>query len=281
MPEKDYLKQFRYNLSTNQMETSPHRTAAERPPDGMPGGAISVSANYDKNGIVWANVPNANGQWFGPVGGHMVAFNAESLTIIYRDDEQVAFAKFNPPIAAAQHVIRPTFANKVIVYGLLPQRGRVIAGIREIQLIQPPGPLPDPAPIACYSAVDKLASYGGYATYEPVGEERKLDDAQGGTAREFAYSETLAGTCGAPQSVKVVAQQAAIYWSPKTCAHLVRGPVLSLWQQAGANKGELGYPITDELPLTEGGVHQFFERGEIVWTPVAGASIKGKQPPPR
>ena len=120
MPEKDYLKQFRYDLGTHQMETSPFRTSTERPADGMPGGAISISASGGSNGVVWAIVPNANGQSFGPVGGHLVAFNADDLSIVYRDDDPVAFAKFNPPIAAFGKVIRATFANRVIVYGLLP-----------------------------------------------------------------------------------------------------------------------------------------------------------------
>ena len=120
MPEKDFLKQFRYDLTTHQLDMAPRRTATERPPDGMPGGAISLSASLRKDGVVWANVPNDNGQWYGPVGGHFVAFEANELKVIYRDDDPVAFAKFNPPIAALGRVVRPTFANKVIVYGLLP-----------------------------------------------------------------------------------------------------------------------------------------------------------------
>jgi hypothetical protein len=120
MPEKDFLKQYRYDLSALTMETTPHHTATERPPDGMPGAAISVSASLKTGGVVWTIVPNGDGQWRGPVGGHLVAFDANDLHILFRDDDQVSYAKFNPPIAIAGRVIRPTFANQVIVYGLLP-----------------------------------------------------------------------------------------------------------------------------------------------------------------
>jgi hypothetical protein len=118
MPEKDYLKQFRYDRVSHQMDTTPRRTAKERAHDGMPGGAISLSASGRKDGIVWANIPDGNGQFYGPVNSHFVAFEANELRELFRDDDPVAFAKFNPPVAAAGHVIRPTFANIVIVYGL-------------------------------------------------------------------------------------------------------------------------------------------------------------------
>jgi hypothetical protein len=120
MPEKDYLKQFRYDLSTHHMDETPRHVADDIPADGMPGGAISLSASGRQDGVVWANVPEGNGQFYGPVQGHFTAFDANSLREIFRDIDTVAFAKFNPPVAAAGHVIRPTFANLVIVYGLVP-----------------------------------------------------------------------------------------------------------------------------------------------------------------
>src|SRR5262249_6813515 len=85
MPEKDYLKQFRYNLNTHQIETNPSNTSyPTRACDGMPGGAISLSANGKKDGIIWAIVPQGDGQ-FSPVDGLMYAFKADDLTMIYED----------------------------------------------------------------------------------------------------------------------------------------------------------------------------------------------------
>jgi hypothetical protein len=117
MPEKDFLKQFRYDLSTHRMDETPRRTATVRPHDGMPGGAISLSASGRTGGIVWASVPQANGQFRGPVNGYFMAFEANDLGLLFADEEWMTFAKFNPPIAAAGHVIRPTFSDLVIVYG--------------------------------------------------------------------------------------------------------------------------------------------------------------------
>ena len=42
-------------------------------------------------------------------------------------------------------------------------------------------------------------------------------------------------------------QDGAIYWSPSTGAHAVRGAIRSLWQDRGAERGELGYPTTDQI----------------------------------
>jgi uncharacterized protein with LGFP repeats len=75
--------------------------------------------------------------------------------------------------------------------------------------------------------------------------------------------------------ILVVSLEAAIYWSPKTCAHLIRGPLLSVWEQQGANRGELGYPTTDELPMAQAvGIHQYFENGEMAWTPLGGVVVR-------
>jgi hypothetical protein len=117
MPEKDYLRAFRYNRSTLQVDTSPVATSAVRSPDGMPGSHISLSANRGSNGIVWALVPKYNGQWDN-VPGSLVAFDALTLHELWRDDDNIGFSKFTSPTIAGGKVFRPTFANKLIVYGL-------------------------------------------------------------------------------------------------------------------------------------------------------------------
>ena len=37
-----------------------------------------------------------------------------------------------------------------------------------------------------------------------------------------------------------------IYWSPATGAHAVRGAIRAMWQDRGAERGDLGYPTTDD-----------------------------------
>jgi uncharacterized protein with LGFP repeats len=51
------------------------------------------------------------------VPGALVAFDAANLHELWRDDDDIGFAKFTPPTIAGGKVFRPTFANKLIVYG--------------------------------------------------------------------------------------------------------------------------------------------------------------------
>ena len=276
MPEKDYLKLYRYNLTTQVLETTPSRVGPERSPDGMPGGALWLSASFNTNGIVWANVPNADGQW-ATVPGHLVAYNAETLAQLYRDDDPVAFAKFNPPVAAAGHVIRPTFTDKVIVYGLLPAFGKIEIP-RKVQEIIPRIPMPDPAPLLCYSIAEKLEAYGGTNALQVRSDEAPVGDERGGRVRRFAIQETLEGGCAkGGETLKQVEVPVAVYWTAKTCAHPVREPILSAWQQYGGEKGKLGYPITDELWRASGAREQVFEHGTFTWTAEKGVSLQEQQ----
>jgi hypothetical protein len=59
MPEKEYLKIFK-TLNNRHVDEHPVMTTLEygiRSPDGMPGAALSLSANGDHDGIVWASLP--------------------------------------------------------------------------------------------------------------------------------------------------------------------------------------------------------------------------------
>ncbi|HYV44892.1 MAG TPA: hypothetical protein VFA20_08525 [Myxococcaceae bacterium] len=271
MPEKEHLKLYRYNLTTQQMETTPFKTTTERNPDGMPGAALSLSASLNTNGIVWANIPNGDGQWVS-VPGHLVAYDAESLNELYRDDDPVAFAKFNPPVAAAGHVIRATFADRVIVYGLLPA-GAGAKQLRPVQVRKPPFPLPDPGPLACYSIPEKLEAYGAEGAWKVRAEEAPAAD-QVGKVRSFVIQEVLEGGCGKAESVKTVDVPISIYWSPETCAHPIRDPILGYWTQLGGEKGRLGYPVTDEIWRPDGTREQMFERGSLVWSAEKGVSVR-------
>src|SRR3954447_300376 len=66
--------------------------------------------------------------------------------------------------------------------------------------------------------------------------------------------------------------ESSIYWTPETGAHAVYGDIRAAWAKNGWERGDLGYPTSDEF--VEGGERRMnFERGCIVWSPNGGARI--------
>ncbi|WOP17228.1 polysaccharide deacetylase family protein [Raineyella sp. LH-20] len=62
-------------------------------------------------------------------------------------------------------------------------------------------------------------------------------------------------------------QYATIYWSSTTGAHWVRGGIMTKWVALGAENGELGYPLSDEIcGLARGGCRAEFENGTLFWS---------------
>ena len=57
-----------------------------------------------------------------------------------------------------------------------------------------------------------------------------------------------------------------IYWSPKTGARAINGPIAGIWLQDGADKSRLGYPVTEQYATPNGGQAQTFQNGVIVYT---------------
>lgn len=57
----------------------------------------------------------------------------------------------------------------------------------------------------------------------------------------------------------------------------IQGAIYDKWQSMGAQKSELGYPISDELTTPDGvGRYNVFQGGMIYWTPTAGAhAVRG------
>ena len=116
MPEKDYIRAYAYDAATGVLNTTPAAVSTVRAPDGMPGGALSLSANGNSNGIIWASIPKYDGQWQN-VPAALVAFDAMTLQELWRDDDDIGFAKFTPPTIGGGKVFRPTFADQLMVYG--------------------------------------------------------------------------------------------------------------------------------------------------------------------
>jgi LGFP repeat/PAN domain len=254
MPEKDYLRAFRYRYYIPVPGSSsvvipvgtshvPFATSDVRSPDGMPGSFLSLSANKNANGIIWASVPKYDGQWHN-VPGRLIAFDAVTLKELWREDDNIAFAKFTPPTVAGGKVFRPTFADKLIVYGLKS----------------------GPSAIPCYTIAQKYQNFTG----------------ADGVLRKPTGPESVAGS-GRYRRF----QGGSISWTPSTCAHEVHGIMINpphevvdantgingLWTaKLGAESGFLGYPLTDETTTPDGiGRYNHFQGGSIYWTPLTGA----------
>src|SRR5262249_23689150 len=60
-------------------------------------------------------------------------------------------------------------------------------------------------------------------------------------------------------------QNGAIYYTPQTGAHYLRGAIAERWRNLGAERSELGYPTTDETIWPDGRRVVSFEHGAIFW----------------
>jgi len=67
-------------------------------------------------------------------------------------------------------------------------------------------------------------------------------------------------------------QHGAIYWSPATGAHEVRGAIRDEWGRLQWENGPLGFPTSDELAIPrEPGAYQSFQGGTMYWSHPSGA----------
>jgi glucose/arabinose dehydrogenase len=69
------------------------------------------------------------------------------------------------------------------------------------------------------------------------------------------------------------AKDASIFWKPSTGARAIGGQVRTAWRKVGAERGVLGYPITDHRRTRDGrGRFAHFEnRGSVYWSRSTGA----------
>ncbi|MBG6217957.1 uncharacterized protein YkwD [Arthrobacter sp. CAN_A6] len=73
--------------------------------------------------------------------------------------------------------------------------------------------------------------------------------------------------------VKQDYQGGTIVWSPATGAQISVGAIRNAWARAGSENGHLGYPITDEIGIRNGGAYQVYQNGAIFWSPATGSQI--------
>lgn len=94
-------------------------------PGGMPGGMLSLSANGNKDGILWASIPIGDGNTT-VTQGRLIAYDAENIvngTIRKLWDSadwgiQYVYNKFNIPLVANGVLYVPNYSGGVDVYGL-------------------------------------------------------------------------------------------------------------------------------------------------------------------
>jgi hypothetical protein len=145
MPEKDYVRVFRVRptgtidpcpVKTTMGQADPNSGSDLRSPKGMPGGFLSISANGNRDAIVWASVPciikiedqrtscDEATNTSGGTNGRLIALNALTLKKLWEDQDTpeprtlVPFAKFVPPTIAGGKVFRAAYQNAIYVYGL-------------------------------------------------------------------------------------------------------------------------------------------------------------------
>lgn len=119
--ENSHLKAFTFSQGRFQDPNNP-KIGAFRPPNGMPGGMLAVSANGNKagSGIVWAAVPlNGDANQQRGVTGILLALDAQDVSRTLWTSEQFSqrdrlglFAKFSPPVIAAGKVFVATYGDQ-------------------------------------------------------------------------------------------------------------------------------------------------------------------------
>lgn len=67
-------------------------------------------------------------------------------------------------------------------------------------------------------------------------------------------------------------ENGSVYWSPGTGPHVTQGLIKQRWAELGWERGELGYPKSDEY-VRDGTVFQDFEGGWLAWS---GGDVYGE-----
>jgi len=126
----DHVKSFKFNGST--FGTSPFQTSSASS-GGEPGGFLSVSANGNANGIVWAAMGTSDSD-HGTVPGIVRAYNADNIggTELWDSNQNSSrdnvgtFAKDSNPTIANGKVYVGSYSGKVTAYGLLNGGGNLV-----------------------------------------------------------------------------------------------------------------------------------------------------------
>jgi outer membrane protein assembly factor BamB len=99
-PEEDDLRAFKYDPKT---KLNPSPIKGMKSVEGMPGGILSISANGQEDGILWAATPLEDDAFVQTVRGVLRAFDANTLELLWSSDIQEPddhfdFAKYVHPL---------------------------------------------------------------------------------------------------------------------------------------------------------------------------------------
>jgi len=138
--EKDYLRRFDYNPATGNI--NPASVAMgdvlAKPFPVMPGGLISLTANGNKDGLLWITLPWDNGD------GRIMAWDALTLRRLWDITVPATSVSHNgPPTVAEGRVIIGTTNNEFLVYGLATPHFTPPIHVRHEPVLPVP---PDPEP---------------------------------------------------------------------------------------------------------------------------------------
>ncbi len=132
--QNDYLKVFAFNGST--FNPTPTHTLGIKA-FGHPGGTLSLSANGNTNGILWAATntslgSDGQGAWHTTVPGILYAYDASDLNLLWTNEQNAprdscdSYAKFTAPTIVNGKVYLASFgqqstaSGQLCVYGQLP-----------------------------------------------------------------------------------------------------------------------------------------------------------------
>ncbi len=131
--QTDYLKVFAFNGTT--FNTTPKYQMSIQAFQ-HPGGTLSLSANGNSNGILWASTNTSNGDgsgaWHTTVPGILYAYDAGNMNLLWTSQQNAQrdscsnYAKFTPPTITNGKVYLPSFgyqqtaSGQLCVYGELP-----------------------------------------------------------------------------------------------------------------------------------------------------------------
>jgi hypothetical protein len=122
--ENDFGRMWRFNGT--RFNTPAQSVTNVLPPQGMPGGMMSLSSNGTSNGVLWATMPLSGDANIMDTPGVLRAFDANDLTrelwnsTFTSVDNPQNFTKGSGPIIANGKVYVPSLSNRVSVYGLTP-----------------------------------------------------------------------------------------------------------------------------------------------------------------
>ncbi|TFV53597.1 hypothetical protein [Blastococcus sp. TF02A-35] len=131
---------------------------------------------------------------------------------------------------------------------------------------------------AGYGTGDGCSAYGNRNFFSYYTDWFGSTHEPGAAEISAVYYRTGPDSIGAPQGEPVCGlvgggcfqhfQQASIYWSPASGAHVTRGGIRGKWAEFGWERGLLGYPVSGEIVTADGvGRLQRFQGGSIFWSP--------------